>query len=210
MNLFFSPLACSLASRIALYETQAPARFSQVDLKQKHVIGGGDFRAINAMGQVPALQLDDGTVITENTAVLQFIAAKAPEKNLAPVDTTARAQLQQWLGFIATELHKAVFVPLLDRQASDAVKEYARDKVANRLGVLEKHLSGREYLLEAFSIADAYLATILNWASATNVDLKQWPAVHAYHQRMLQRPTIARAVAEEFAMYREEQARQKA
>jgi glutathione S-transferase len=210
MNLFFSPLACSLASRIALYETQTPARFTQVDLKAKQVIGGGDFRAINAMGQVPALQLEDGTVITENNAVLQLIAATAPEKNLAPVDPTGRAQLQQWLGFIATELHKAVFVPLLDRQASDAVKDYAREKVTARLAVLEKHLQGRETLLDQFSIADAYLATILNWASATNVDLKQWPSVHAYHQRMLQRPTIARAVAEEFAMYREEQARQKA
>jgi glutathione S-transferase len=209
MNLYFSPLACSLASRIALYEAQVPAHFSQVDLKAKQVIGGGDFRAINAMGQVPALQLDDGTVITENTAVLQFIAAIARDKNLASGETTDRARLQQWLGFIATELHKAVFVPLLDRHASEAVKEYAREKIASRLPVLDSHLTNREYLLDAFTIADAYLATILNWASATSVDLKQWPAVHVYHQRLLQRPTIARALAEEFAMYREEQARQK-
>jgi glutathione S-transferase len=210
MNLFFSPMACSLASRIALYEAQLPAQFSQVDLKQKQVIGGGDFLAINPMGQVPALQLDDGSVITENTAVLQFIAANASGKHLSPRDTTGRARLQQWLGFIATELHKAVFVPLLDSHASEAVKDYARDKVENRFAVLEKHLATREYLLEEFTIADAYLATILNWATATKVDLKQWPAVHAYHQRMLQRPSIARAVAEEFAMYREAQARQKA
>jgi glutathione S-transferase len=210
MNLFFSPMACSLASRIAFYEAQLPAQFSQVDLKQKQVIGGGDFRAINAMGQVPALQLDDGTVLTENTAVLQFIAANASDKHLTPSDTRARAQLQQWLGFIGTELHKAVFVPLLDPHASEAVKKYARDMIANRFAVLQKHLATREFLLEDFTVADAYLVTILNWTTATNVDVKQWPAIHAYHQRMLQRPSIARAVAEEFALYREAQVRQKA
>ena len=115
--------------------------------------------------------------------------------------------MQQWLGFIGTELHKAVFVPLLDASAPDAEKGYAREKLALRMGVLEKHLAGREFLLDAFSIADAYLATILNWTAATAVNLAEWPAVQDYHRRMLKRPSIARAFGEELALYQAELAR---
>ena len=117
--------------------------------------------------------------------------------------------MQQWLGFIGTELHKAVFVPMLDDKASDAVKQYSREKLQLRMETLQAHLRDREFLLEEFSIADAYLATILNWAGATQVDLKQWPQVYDYHQRMLKRPSIAKATAEEFALYKEEVARRK-
>ena len=117
--------------------------------------------------------------------------------------------MQQWLGFIGTELHKAVFVPLLDDKASEDVKRYSREKIPLRMATLQAHLRGREYLLDEFSIADAYLTTILNWAGATQVDLKQWPEVHEYHQRMLKRPSIASAAGEEFALYKEEQAKRK-
>ena len=209
MELYFAPLACSLATRIALYEAGADARYTQADTHTKKLPDGSDFFAVNPMGQVPVLRLDDGTVLTENTAVLQYVAEKFPQARLAPPPGAARARMQQWLGFIGTELHKAVFVPMLDEKASEEVKRYSREKLPRRMETLQAHLRDREFLLDEFSIADAYLATILNWAQATQVDLKQWPVVHEYHQRMLQRPSIARAAAEEFAMYKEEVARRK-
>jgi glutathione S-transferase len=210
MNLYFSPLACSLASRIALYEGGIDARYTQVDLKARRCEDGTNFLEVTSMGQVPALRTEEGDVITENTAVLQYLASRFPEAGLAPVGTRERAHLQQWLGFIGTELHKAVFVPLLDHKAPDAVKAYSREKIPLRLGVLDRHLAGREFVLERFSIADAYLTTILNWSRATSVDLQQWPNVRAYHERMLKRPSVAKAVAEEFALYEQEQKRKTA
>jgi glutathione S-transferase len=209
MELYFAPLACSLATRIALYEAGAPARYTQADTRSKKLLDGSDFFAINAMGQVPALRLDDGSILTENTAILQYVADRFPQARLAPGGGRERSQLQQWLGFIGTELHKAIFIALLDDQASAEVKAYARDKIPLRMGILQTHLRDREYVLDSFSIADAYLTTVLNWAGASKIDLQQWPAVYGYHQRMLQRPSIARAAGEEFALYKEEQARRK-
>jgi len=209
MELYFAPMACSLATRIALYEAGAFARYTQADTQTKTLSDGSDFFAITPMGQVPALRLDDGTILTENTAVLQYVAEQYPNARLAPPPGVERSRMQQWLGFIGTELHKAVFVPMLDEKASDEVKRYSRDKLQRRMETLQAHLRGREFLLDEFSIADAYLATILNWAAATQVDLKQWPEVHEYHQRMLQRPSIAKATGEEFMLYKEEVARRK-
>ncbi len=213
MELYFAPLACSLATRISLYEAgakSATTRFTQVDTRAKRLADGGDFLAVNPMGQVPVLRTDAGESLTENTAVLQYVAESFPEAKLVPEGVLARARLREWLGFIGTELHKAVFVPLLDPNAPDAVKSYAREKLALRMAVLEKHLSGREFLLEAFSVADAYLATVLNWTAATAVDLGSWPTVQDYHGRMLKRPSVARAFGEELALYQAELARAKA
>ena len=209
MNLYFAPLACSLASRIALYEAGASAQFTQVDLKSHKVVSSDqDFHEITPMGQVPALAIDAQTVLTENTAVLQYIARQFPEAQLAPTSGIQHARMQQWLGFIGTELHKAIFVPLLDSQAPDSVKEYSRAKIPLRFALLEEHFTHHEFALDAFSIVDAYLTTILNWGSASGVDLKQWPATHAYYQRMLLRPSIARACGEELTLYKEERIRQ--
>jgi glutathione S-transferase len=210
MELYFAPLACSLATRIALYEAGATARFTQADTRSKKLLDGSDFFAINPMGQVPALRLDGGSILTENTAILQYVAEQFPQAALAPTGGPERARLQQWLGFIGTELHKAIFIPLLDDKAAAEVKAYARDKIGLRMAIVQTHVRDREYVLDTFSIADAYLTTILNWASASKVDLQQWPEVYAYYQRMLKRPSIARAVAEEFALYKEEQARRRA
>jgi glutathione S-transferase len=210
MELYFAPLACSLATRIALYEAGAPARYTQADTRTKKLLDGSDFFAINPMGQVPALRLEDGSILTENTAILQYVADQFPQAGLVPTNRRERAQLQQWLGFIGTELHKAIFIPLLDEKAPEAVKAYARDKIGLRMAILQQHLRDREYVLERFSIADAYLTTILNWAGASKVDLQQWSEVYAYYQRMLKRPSIARAAGEEFALYKEEQARRRA
>ncbi len=203
MNLFFAPLACSLATRIALYEADADAEFTQVNTTTKKVSDGTDFLAVAPMGQVPALRIADGSVLTEHTAVLQYVADTYPGAQLVPARREARAKLQQWLGFIGTELHKAVFVPLLDRTAPDAVMEYARDKAPQRLGVLDRHLTGRQFLLDEFTVADAYLTTVLNWAAFTGIDLGRWGAVQTYFKRMCERPTIARALREEMALYQE-------
>jgi len=207
MELFFSPMACSLATRIALYEAGADARFTGVDTRAKRTLAGDDFWAVTPMGQVPALRTDDGLLLTENAAVLQYVAERFPAAQLMPDDGSERARMRQWLAFIGTELHKALFIPLLDPAAPPDVKTYARAKADLRLGVLQAHLSQREQLLDRFGIADAYLTAVLNWAPFAGVDLGDWPAVQQYHRRMLQRPSIAKAVAEEFALYQEQQAR---
>ena len=210
MDLYFSPLACSMATRIALYEAGAEAGFIQVDGKTKRTREGADYLAINPLGLVPALRTDDGEVLTENAAILQYVADRFPDARLAPSAGMARARLQQWLSFIGTELHKALFVPLLDRKAPDAMKAYTQEKGQSRLVYLDNYLAGRDHVLEQFSVADGYLFTVLNWHIATPVDLARWPAVKDYHTRMRERPSIARALAEERALYAEEQARQKA
>jgi glutathione S-transferase len=208
MNLYFAPLACSLATRIALYEAGASARFTAVDLKSQKVLeSGADFEHINRLGQVPALAIDDETVLTENTAVLQYVAERFPEAQLAPASGMQRARMQQWLGFIGTELHKAIFAPLLDATSPESVREYSRAKIQKRFALLQDHFASHEFALERFSIVDAYLAVVLNWCNASGIDLKQWPAVHDYHRRLLQRPSIARACGEELTLYKEEQAR---
>jgi glutathione S-transferase len=203
MELYFSPLACSLATRIALYEAAADATYTEVDPKTKLTSAGQDFHAINPLALVPVLRTDAGDVLTENAAILQYVADHYREAGLAPRDGLARARLQQWLCFIGTELHKGFFVPLLDKQAPEAVKEYARAKGPTRLAVLDRHLQGRAFLLDHFSVADAYLCAVLNWASVTAVKLADWPAVAAYQARLHERPSIARALAEEFALYKQ-------
>jgi glutathione S-transferase len=194
------------AARIALYEAGAEARFEQVDLRTKRTAGGQDFRRVNPLGLVPALELDSGLVFTENAAVLQRIAHAHPKAELLPSDADGAARLQQWLCFIGTELHKGVFTPLLDEQAPAEAKAYALSRAPSRLEYLASKLSGREHLLERFSVADAYLFAILNFALVTPVDLKPWQAITSYQARLHERPSVARAFQEELPLYREEQA----
>ncbi len=206
MELYFSPLACSMATRIALYEAGAEAAFTRVDLKAKRVAGGSDFFAVNPMGQVPVLRTDAGEVLTENPVVLQYVAESFPNAGLAPWDAGGRYRLQQWLSFIGAELHKLVFTPLLDRTSPDGAKEFARAKAALRLARIDAYLAGRTYLLDRFSVADAYLTTVLNWSAPAGLDLAPYPAVRDYLGRMLARPSVAKAVGEERALYAAEQA----
>jgi len=210
MELFFSPLACSMASRIALYEAGAPADFVEVDPKTKRTSTWLDYFTINPLGLVPALRTDDGEILLENAAVLQFIADRHPAASLAPAAGMARARLQQWLSFIGTELHKALFLPLFDKSLAESIRAKTLDTGAKRLAHLDRHLQGREYLLDRFSVADGYLTTVLNWKIATPVDLKPWPAIDAYFARMTARPAVARALQEEFALYAAEQKRRAA
>jgi glutathione S-transferase len=210
MQLYFSPLACSMASRIALYEAEASVQFIEVDPKTKRTLAGEDFLCVNPLGLVPAIRTDDGEVLTENAAVLQYIAERFPAAGLAPREGMARSRLHQWLCFIGTELHKALFIPLFDTKTSAEEKARILAKGDSRLSYLDLHLAGRAFLLDQFSVADAYLVTVLNWKIATPVDLRKWPAVYSYYLRLTQRPSIARALADEHALYAAEKARHKA
>ena len=202
MELYFAPLACSMASRIALYEAGATVTFRHVDTRAGKLDDGSDFAPVNPMGQVPALRTDDGVVLTENAVVLMHIADRFPNAGLAPESAGDRLRLQQWLSFIATELHKLVFIPLLDRTSNDGAKEFARSKIERRFGYLNSHLEARDYLLDRFTVADAYLVTVLNWAGFSGVALASWPALRDYEQRMRARPTVAQAMGEELALFR--------
>jgi glutathione S-transferase len=210
MDLYFSPLACSMATRIALYEAGADARFVEVDTKAKRTREGADFLAINALGLVPVIRTDDGELLTENAAILQYVADRTPDAGLAPRAGMDRSRLQQWLCFIGTELHKAFFVPRLDAKAPEAVKSYALEKGERAMTYLNDYLAGRDHLLDRLTVADAYLFTVLNWSTAASVDLARWPAVKDYYSRMRQRPSIAKALGEERALYVEQQARRNA
>jgi glutathione S-transferase len=212
MDLYFSPMACSLATRIALYEAGVSANYLEVDPKGKIVRNdGSDFWKVNPLGLVPTLRTDDGTVLTENAAILQYVADRFPDAGLGTGPGMDRSRLHQWLCFIGTELHKGLFVPLLDKTAPAEMKTHVLGKNISRLDYLENYLKGREYLLDHFSVADAYLVTIINWTMATPpIELANWPTVKAYHERLRARPSVAKAIAEEFELYKAEVARHKA
>jgi glutathione S-transferase len=203
MDLYFAPLSCSLASRIALYELGLPAQFHEVRLQSKRLAAdNSDYLQINPKGQVPALRTDDGMILTEGPAVLQYIADLDDGQRLAPkAGSPERYALQQWLNYVSTEIHKAVFYMLFNPASPEEVKAFVRDTLLPaRYDYLSKHLDGREFVLDRFTIADAYLATSLNWATPAGVDLSRWPVMEGYHAQMMQRPAVARAFAEEVAL----------
>jgi glutathione S-transferase len=211
MDLYFSPLACSLASRIAIYEAalDGETQFHKVELATKRYDGNADFWAVTAKGQVPALVTRNGSLLTENAAVLQYIADLAPTTGLAPPPSDhARYELQQWLSFIGTELHKQVFGVVYNPLAPAEAKAYAVEQaLPNRLEYLAKTLApradgrAREFLVgDTFTVADAYLLTVLNWAT-TVTDMQRWPDIVAYHRRMIARPNVKRAFNDERAMW---------
>jgi len=201
MDLYFAPLSCSLATRISLYEAGLPANFHQVELATKRVTDGRNYLDVNAKGQVPALITDDGQTLTEGPAILQYVADLAPHSHLAPpAGTLARYRLQQWLNYIATEIHKGVFYLLFNPAAPDAAKAFARDLVRTRYDFLSAHLQDRDFLLDGFTIADAYLVTTLGWAAPGGIDLAPWPQLGRYAAGLRARPAVARALGEELAL----------
>jgi len=200
MKLYFSPLSCSMATRIALYELGVDAEYVQVNTKKKLTEAGEDFRAINSLGLVPVLVTDESEVLTENAAVLQYVA-EMHGPPAAPGGVFARALLRQYLCFIGTELHKGLYIPLLDEKAPDSVKAYALAKADSRLAWVSGKLAGRDFLLDDFSVADAYLFTVLNWSRATSIDLTPYTPITAFMDRMRKRPSVARAFEEEWALY---------
>ena len=210
MDLYFSPLACSMATRIALYEAGAEANYLEVDPRTKVIqIDGADFRQVNPLGLMPTLRTDDG-LLTENAAILQYVADRFPDAGLGTTSGMNRSRLHQWLCFIGTELHKGLFSTMLDRKAPAEVKAYILGKSLPRLDYLDNHLKGREFLLDHFTVADAYLVTAINWSLATpQIELTKWPAVKAYYERLRARASVARAIAEELELYKAEVARHK-
>jgi glutathione S-transferase len=212
MDLYFSPLACSMATRIAFYEAGYDAKYLEVDPQTKRVQNeGSDFFGVNPLGLVPTLRTDDGVILTENAAILQYVAERLPDAGIGAGPGMGRARLQQWLCFIGTELHEGLFVPLLSKTAPAEVKAWTLEKGLSRLDYLNTYLEGREFLLDHFSVADAYLVTVINWTMATPpVDLAKWPNIKTYYERVRARPSVARALAEEFALYKAELARHKA
>lgn len=196
MELYFAPMTCSLASRIALYEAGVDATFKQVDRFSKKLSAGGDYREVYALGMVPALRLDDGSLLTETAAILQFIAGLRPDAEPAPTEAERR-DLHRWLSYVGGELHKVIFYPLFHPDSSDEVKRHACALATARLRYVDQHLAERAYLLERISVADAYLFTVLSWMVATPLRLDDYPNAKAYHRRLMQRPSYARAVGDE-------------
>lgn len=203
MDLYFAPLACSLATRIALHESAQDARFHEVVLSTKRTRAGEDYLALNPKGQVPALRTAEGRFLTEGAAILQYVADRAPASGLAPTaGTFERYELQQWLSYIGSEIHKQVFYAIFNPASPPEAKAYARDvALPGKYAFLSSHLEGREFLLgDRFTVADAYLVTTLNWAAPAGADLSHWPVLKAYHARQCQRPAVARAIGEEMAL----------
>jgi glutathione S-transferase len=201
-----------MATRIAFYEAGLNATYLEVDPKTKRVQqDDSDFLSVNPLGLVPTLRTDQGVILTENAAILQYVAEHLPQARIGASDAAERSRLQQWLCFIGTELHKALFVPLLDKKASSEVKAYAIEKGLSRLDYLNAYLDGRDTLLDHFSVADAYLVTVINWTMATPpIDLAKWPNIKAYYERLRARPSVTKAINEEFTLYKAEQVRHRA
>jgi glutathione S-transferase len=201
MDLYFSPLACSLASRIAFYEAGLPANF--IRIKDKQTPDGKDFLAINSRGQVPALKVDDGEVLTENVAILEYIADLAPASGLAPKDARERVRMRKWLALVNSELHTSVLGPMLSNDTPDVTKTYLKHEGETILAWLDAQLAGRTWLLNDFSIADIYLAVVFNWTQALPFDVKKYSNLSAHRARVFARPAAGKGVAEEVAMWRE-------
>ena len=198
MKLYYSPGACSLSPHIVLHELGLAVDAVKVDLGSKVMDGGGDFRSVNPKGYVPVLQLDDGSLLTEGPAIVQYLADRKPEAGLAPANgTLERYRLQEWLNFIATELHKQ-FSPLFNAESTDAVKDAQRKRLGTRFDYLAQTVGRQDWLLAGgYSVADAYLFTVLGWTAHVGPDLAAWPALQAYMQRVQARPAVAATLAAE-------------
>jgi len=201
MKLYFSPGACSFSPHIALREASLDFELVRVDLATHQLADGSDFTAINPKGYVPVLELDNGQRLSEGPAIVQYIADLKPEANIAPrAGSFERYQLQEWLGFINSEVHKS-FGPLFNPKTPDAYKQILRETIAKRLGYIDAQLATRDYLLgDRFSVADGYLFTILNWGQWLDIDIKQWPALAAFQQRVANRASVREALAAEAAL----------
>jgi glutathione S-transferase len=196
MKLYYSPGACSLAPHIAMREAGIPVELKKVDLKAKQ-FDGGDYKQVNGKGYVPALETPDG-VLTEAPVILQYLADQKPETGLAPKPgDKARYKLQEALNFITSELHKGMgsfFSPAMN----DGWRQAMTERLGLRFDWLAKQLEGKQYIMgDKFSVADAYLFTILNWAPIVKFDLGKWPALTDYHKRVAARPKVQEALKAE-------------
>lgn len=198
MKLYYSPGVCSLSPHIVLREAGIDAELIKVDIHSHTLDGGADYLAINPRGYVPLLVLDNGELLSEGPAIVQYLADLKPAAGLAPANgTMARYRLQEWLGFINSELHKA-FAPLFDPSSTESVKAGTVAKIAKRIDWVATQLDAKPYTLgEQFSVADAYLFTILNWCRGVGIDLNDWPVLAAYQKRVSSRPAVRDAMRAE-------------
>lgn len=198
MKLYFSPGACSMAPHIVLLEAGFSYELEKVDLAQGRTAAGEDYAKVNPKGYVPALRLDDGQILTEVPVVVQYLADLKPESGLAPrAGTLERYRLMEWLNFVSSEVHKQ-FGPLFRPEISADWKENQLNLLAKRFTYLDGHLNGRPYLMDsAFTAADAYLFTVLNWHRRLEVDLRKWPQLENYLVRVADRPAVKAAMKEE-------------
>ena len=198
MKLYFSQGACSLSPHIVMHEAGLAFEAIPAPTKTHQLPDGTDFYTINPLGYVPYLTLDDGRSLHEGPAIVQYLADLVPEKKLAPANGTfERYKLQEWLTFIGTELHKN-FSPLFNPSAPDETKEQAKQTLAKRLAWVDSELAGKDYLLgEQFTVADAYLFTVTNWARIVKVDLSTFANLLAYRTRVSERPGVQAAMRAE-------------
>jgi len=198
MKLYYTPGACSLSPHIALLEAGLPYDLVKVDLRAKKLENGDDFLKVNPKGQVPVLALDSGELVTEGPVIIQMIADKAAEKNLAPArDSTDRYKMLEWLNFITTELHKS-FGPMFSPVLADDAKAFFKDRVMGKFKYVESQIAGRDYLMGSqFTVADGYLFTMLSWADRLKFDLSEMPNLLAYKARVGARPKVQEALTKE-------------
>jgi glutathione S-transferase len=198
MKLYYAPGACSLSPHIALLEAGLPYDLVKVDLRAKKLENGDDYLKVNPKGQVPALALDSGELVTEGPVIVQMIADKAPTKNLAPSrDSAERYKLQEWLAYINGELHKNIG-PLFNPALSDEAKGVFKDRALGKFKYLDGQLAGRDYLMgKQFTVADGYLFVMLNWAERMKFDLSGLNNLMAYKDRIAVRPKVQEALVKE-------------
>ena len=201
MKLYYSPGACSLSPHIALLEAGLPYDLVRVDVRTKKLENGDDYLKINPKGQIPALGLDDGGLMTEGPVIVQMIADQAAGKNLAPATgSPERYRLQEWLNFITTELHKN-FSPLFNPAIPDEVKTFFKDRIMGKFRYADDRLAGQDYLMgKQFTVADGYLYTMLRWAEANKMDLSGLKNLMAVKDRVGARPKVQEALTKEGLM----------
>ena len=198
MKLYYSPGACSLSPHIVSKEAGIALELQKVSTKDKTMEGGGDYWQVNGKGYVPALKLDDGQLLTEGPAIVQYLADRKPESGLAPKNgTPERYRLQEWLNFITAEIHKS-FSPLFRPTTPDEYKTISKENLAKRFDWLDQQLKGKDYLMgKTFTVADAYLFVVLGWTKPTGIDLARWPNLAAFHARVAARPKVKEAMIAE-------------
>ncbi len=200
MKLYFSPGACSLHPQIALREAGLAFDLVRVDLRAHKLHDGSDYYAINPKGYVPVLELDDGTRLTEGAVIDQYVADRNPSAKLLPAPgTIERIRVQEWLNFIATEIHKQLS-PHFNKQLPDAEREAQQRKIAGRFDFIVKELGSKPYLTgDTFTVADGYLFNMLRWTPHLGIDVAQWPTLKAYFEHIEARPTVKAAIEAERA-----------
>ncbi len=199
MKLFYTPGSCSLLPHIALREAGLPFTAIKVDEHTKAIESGGDYRKVNPLGYVPALVLDEGTLLTEGVAIVQYIADQVPSKNLVPLNgTLERTRLQSWLNFFSSEMHKGGYSPLFYKDVPEAGKDVFRMRLVARYTHLNEHLKNNEYLMgREYSLADAHFFVVSNWSNWVNFDLSPYANVVSHHKRIGERDAVRAAMESE-------------